>query len=97
MWVQDSLAGQESWQQASVWDRLNPLNLGSRHGPPPVQVEVRWYDGWSMTNLTDHKFRRPDAIPLDGASGEAADLSTDASQAAADKPEDQHDSALAAV
>ena len=100
MWVQDSPAGQETVQQGTVWDRLNPLNLGSRRSPPPVQVEVRWYDGWSMTNLTDHQFSRPDISPLNNGRrthGEAGSLSSDARQAADDKPGDQQESALAAV
>ena len=55
MWVQDLPAAQES-QQASVWDKLNPLNLGAKRTTPPVQTDIRWYDGWSMSNFTGHQF-----------------------------------------
>ena len=54
-WVQDDPTAHDS-QQASVWDRLNPLKLGTKQVAPPVQMDIRWYDGWSMTNFTGHEF-----------------------------------------
>lgn len=55
MWVQENLPSQES-QHSTIWEKLNPLNLGSKGSPAPVQVDIRWYDGWSVSNFTGHHF-----------------------------------------
>ena len=72
--VQHDPADQDT-QQDSVWDSLNPLKLGTKQLAPPVQMDIRWYDGWSMSNFTGHQFTvreqwHPD--PNDGGGDDSA-------------------------
>ena len=53
MWVTDIPETQQ--RQQSSW-QLNPF--ASKPVKPPVEVEVHWYDGWSMSHLQANKTAR---------------------------------------
>ena len=104
MWVQDNTEAKKP-AQGSVWERLNPLSQSSNRSIPPVQIEVRWYDGWSMKNLTDHHFSRPEVTDLvneGGSTDEDSDAPKEAGQeadelSADDRPAVQQESVQAAI
>ncbi|DBB06836.1 TPA: hypothetical protein ACH3X3_009496 [Trebouxia sp. C0006] len=55
MWVDDNPEAQHD-AKVSAWTRLNPFS--STHTIAPVEVEVRWYDAWSMSHLSMNQTSR---------------------------------------
>lgn len=55
MWVEDNSAAQQD-TKVSAWSRLNPF--ASARTIPPVEVEVHWYDAWSMSHLSMNQTSR---------------------------------------
>lgn len=76
MWVQEQSQVQDS-QSASIWDKLNPLHLGSKATPPPVEVDIKWYDGWSMANFTGHHFNAREQMDITDDNGDLGSTDED--------------------
>ena len=55
MWVDDNPDAQHD-VEVSAWTRLNPFSLA--HTIAPVEVEVHWYDAWSMSHLSMNQTSR---------------------------------------
>ncbi len=55
MWVEDDPEAQQD-VKPTAWQRLNPF--ATARAIAPVQVEVHWYDAWSMSHLNMNQTSR---------------------------------------
>lgn len=49
MWVKEAPKSEQVNRQ-TTWQRLNPFS-DIQSVPAPVEVEVRWFEAWSMSDL----------------------------------------------
>jgi len=69
MWVDDNPDAQHD-AEVSAWTRLNPFS--SAHTIAPVEVEVHWYDAWSMSHLSmNHTSRQAQQQDLKATSDDS--------------------------
>lgn len=52
MWVRGAPQAEQD-NRHNTWERLNPFTAAQ--SLPPVEVEVRWFDAWSMSDLTPNQ------------------------------------------
>ena len=69
MWVDDNPDAKHD-AEVSAWTRLNPFS--SAHTIAPVEVEVHWYDAWSMSHLSmNHTSRQAQQQDLKATSDDS--------------------------